>query len=866
VQDAKQATPQEGGQGAAGTGAPRRRDQPLLWHLGVVLAAALLPMIALEAFLLLQLAAAERARHEMEARDAAGRISAAVERELASLESVLKVLASSDLLAAGDIAAFHRRSRAVPRPPGAEIALRTISGRLLASSGEAWGGAAAAREDRRDAETDRAAATTLRTQFSDLVPAGAEARFSVVAPVLVEGRAAFLLSLDVPAIAMQAVLAGAGVPARMVGSLLDRRGTIITRSQEPERFVARRLPLDAAPLSAPGRQGWLRTTDLEGRRVALAYSRSDITGWTSIVFLPAADFEAPLRRSLWTAALLGAALALLAAALASLAARRIAHALGALAGIAEAKGQEQAPPLATPVREVNRVGDALARARAEAAQRAGEREELLRMFDQAQVMVRDPSGRASLWTSGKERLLGWTPAEVLGRDCHVLLRTEFPRPRAEIEAEFLRRGEWQGELRLHHRDGRALTVASRWSLRRDAGGAPLAVVESCNDITALREAEDALRGSRDLLASILAGSADPILATDGAGRLVVMNEPAARAFGVPLATAPGRRLGEIASAEAGAVEETAREVLASGEPRAVEFELAGAEGGARSFMATLAPWRHDRGDVTGVVCVAREVTHRRRAEARMREMQGELLHVSRLSAMGAIASAMAHELNQPLTACANFANAARRMLAAGVPQRQDDLADALAALEEASEQAVLAGQIVRRMRSFVTRDDGDKRPTALNAVIRDAAALALLDAREMGVSARLDLDPADPVALCDRVQVQQVVVNLVRNAVEAMREVPRRELVLASRVSGEELVEVSVADTGPGLRPAVAERLFEPFVSTKPGGMGVGLWICRSIVEEHGGTLLVAANPGGGSVFRFTLPAMRNEERTPDAE
>jgi two-component system sensor kinase FixL len=250
-------------------------------------------------------------------------------------------------------------------------------------------------------------------------------------------------------------------------------------------------------------------------------------------------------------------------------------------------------------------------------------------------------------------------------------------------------------------------------------------------------------------------------------------------------------------------------------------------------------------------------------------MQAELLHVSRLTAMGAVASAMAHELNQPLTACANFAGAARRLLGppGEAPPRPGDLAEARGAMAEAAEQAVLAGQIVRRMRAFLTRGESEKRATAMNGVLRDAAALALLDGRETGVAARLELDPAGPVALCDRVQVQQVVVNLVRNAVEAMRGAPRRALVLASRAASPApgLVEVSVADTGPGLRPEVAERLFEPFVSTKRGGMGVGLWICRSIVEEHGGTLSVAANPGGGSVFRFTLPALPGAGGAADA-
>ena len=365
---------------------------------------------------------------------------------------------------------------------------------------------------------------------------------------------------------------------------------------------------------------------------------------------------------------------------------------------------------------------------------------------------------------------------------------------------------------------------------------------------------------------MLAGSADPIFASDAAGRLALVNDPAARAFDIEASSALGRRLSDLASPSTSAVEETTREVLRTGAAQSIEFELPEPQGDqVRSFVATVAPWRGERGEVTVVVCVARDVTHRRRVEARIRAMQAELLHVSRLTEMGAVASAMAHELNQPLTACANFTNAARRMLSVGAALNQESLDEALLAMEEAAEQAVLAGQIVRRMRAFLTRGDSEKQLAELNAVVRDAAALALVDARQRGVTVRFHFDPANPCALCDRVQVQQVLVNLMRNAVEAMRDETRRELTVSSRAIGTELVEISVADTGAGVQVDVAGRLFEPFVSTKPGGMGVGLWICRSIVEEHGGTLSVGANPGGGTIFRFTLPAVPHRGNDADA-
>ena len=222
-----------------------------------------------------------------------------------------------------------------------------------------------------------------------------------------------------------------------------------------------------------------------------------------------------------------------------------------------------------------------------------------------------------------------------------------------------------------------------------------------------------------------------------------------------------------------------------------------------------------------------------------------------------MATALAHELNQPLTAVANFADAGRRLLAGDAASDPERLEAARDAMAEAAEQAVRAGEIVRRLRGFSAQGDAEKRPTDVNALVEESAALALVGTREQGVEARLDLDPGAPPVMADRVQIQQVVVNLVRNAVEAVRDAPRRELVVATAALDEGAeVGISVADTGPGLSEEVADRLFEPFVTTKRHGMGVGLSLCRSIVEEHGGRLLAEANPGGGTVFRVILPAL----------
>ena len=242
-----------------------------------------------------------------------------------------------------------------------------------------------------------------------------------------------------------------------------------------------------------------------------------------------------------------------------------------------------------------------------------------------------------------------------------------------------------------------------------------------------------------------------------------------------------------------------------------------------------------------------------RSEAqRLREAQAEMQRVARLNEMGVLAAELAHEVNQPLAAAANFAEAAIRLLPTG------DVAPAVEAarqaMRDAADQAVRAGGILRRLRGFLAPSDNSWQEVDVNALVRDAASLAVPDARRQGIALRLDLAGDLPFVAMDRVQIGQVVVNLVRNAVEAMQDGGRREVTLTTKAAGQDCVAISVADTGPGLSPDVRDRIFDPFVTTKPDGMGVGLTICRDIVEEHGGGLEYAPNPDGGTVFLVHLP------------
>jgi two-component system sensor kinase FixL len=244
-----------------------------------------------------------------------------------------------------------------------------------------------------------------------------------------------------------------------------------------------------------------------------------------------------------------------------------------------------------------------------------------------------------------------------------------------------------------------------------------------------------------------------------------------------------------------------------------------------------------------------DVTRQWQAEADVQRMQTELIHVSRFSAMGTMAATLAHELNQPLTAVSNFLGGAKRIAAA----RDDTPVQLLAALEAAESGAQRAGEIVRRLRELVSRGTVSIVAQPLRRLIEEASVLAFVDEKLLGIRHRLEVDPDAPWVIADRVQIEQVLINLVRNAIDAMAQSKEREILISTRGDGN-MVEISVADAGPGIPPENIENLFSQFMTTKSGGMGIGLPICRTIVEAHGGKIWAENRPEGGSVFRFTLP------------
>ena len=284
----------------------------------------------------------------------------------------------------------------------------------------------------------------------------------------------------------------------------------------------------------------------------------------------------------------------------------------------------------------------------------------------------------------------------------------------------------------------------------------------------------------------------------------------------------------------------------------------------------------------------RDLTERQEAELRVHDLQSVLAHVQRVSEMGTLATSLAHELNQPLTAIANYVETARDMLEKNVENISairesldrsaaantkgvttiDGLLDANAeaisivreALDECASQSVRAGQIVRRLRDFIARGESERRIESLQRLITEASALALVGAGDQNVEVDVRLDPVADRVLVDRIQIQQVLLNLIRNAIEAMEDSLVRRLLIYSEREAGGVIRITVADSGPGLAEDVARRLFEPFQTTKESGMGLGLSISATIIDAHGGRIWAEPSKLGGTAFHFTVIDADSEE------
>lgn len=369
-----------------------------------------------------------------------------------------------------------------------------------------------------------------------------------------------------------------------------------------------------------------------------------------------------------------------------------------------------------------------------------------------------------------------------------------------------------------------------------------------------RRVEAAARRDASLLASVVGAAPDAIITIDKSGLIQSFNPAAERIFGYAAAETIGRNVKVLMPSHFSERHDGfIANYLRTGEKRIIGIGrvVVGLRKNGATFPMELAVGETRAGDDRIFTGFVRDITHRQQSDQRLQELQAELLHISRLSDMGQLASALAHELNQPLTAIANYAQACRLLLSKGPPA---DPARIFDLSEKIVDQAERAGQIIRRLRGFVEKREIERLSHDLNRLVEEACALALVGARDEGVNVVFDLVRDLPPVQVDKVQIQQIVVNLVRNAVEAMRSAERRELIVATARAAPDMVEVTVRDSGAGIATEIADRLFQPFVTTKTGGMGVGLSICLSIAEAHGGQLTAGPAVGGGTLFKLTLP------------
>ena len=373
------------------------------------------------------------------------------------------------------------------------------------------------------------------------------------------------------------------------------------------------------------------------------------------------------------------------------------------------------------------------------------------------------------------------------------------------------------------------------------------------EIVERERAEEALRRSETHFRSLTENALDLITVVNRDGTIRYASPSNSRVLGYPSeALLTENLVSRVHPDDQALVLETfARVSQTAGVSDPIEVRVQHADGSWRVLEARTNNLLDDP-VMGGLVINSRDVTDRKQAEELARHHQAELAHALRVSTIGELAAGLAHEINQPLAAIVSYAKGCARRIrtGAGAP------GDLLGAVEEIAAQAVRADQIVRRLRDFVRKQDPRRERVDPNHLVREAVRLVASEGRQRQVALRLDLAPHVPAVWADGIQIEQVILNLIRNAFEAMQtvDVADRGLVVRTAPSGEAAVEIAVSDAGPGITPEHADAVFDPFFTTKPDGLGIGLAISRSIVEAHGGRLWATPNPQRGATFHFTIP------------
>jgi PAS domain S-box-containing protein len=470
------------------------------------------------------------------------------------------------------------------------------------------------------------------------------------------------------------------------------------------------------------------------------------------------------------------------------------------------------------------------------------------------IFVRDMNDVITYWNRGAEELYGWRKEEALGKVTHQLLQTIFPMPLEGIMSQLFRTNRWSGDLIHTKRDGTTAIVASRWSVQRDGEGHAIGTMETNNDITESKRAEEALARQANLLEQ----THDAILVWEFPQTITYWNLGAEQLYGFSKQEALGRLSHELLQT----VHPVPRPVFEATLERDGQWtgELTQTTRDGRRIVVESRHVLIRQADGRRLVLETnRDITERKlaeadrkRAEESLRNVQMELAHVNRVATLGELAASIAHEVNQPLSGVVINGNACLRWLAGGSP----NLDEAREAASRIVRDGKRAGDVVARIRALATKSSTVKERLNMNEAIQEVVGLARDEVRRNGVKLRTELAGGLSPVLGDRVQLQQVLLNLVMNGVEAMNTVEEgpRDLVIETQDDEADQVRVTVQDSGVGLDPESMERIFDAFYTTKDQGMGMGLSISRSIIQNHGGRLWAAANDGPGTNFQFTVP------------
>jgi PAS domain S-box-containing protein len=507
------------------------------------------------------------------------------------------------------------------------------------------------------------------------------------------------------------------------------------------------------------------------------------------------------------------------------------------------------------------------------------------------IFVRELDETITYWNTGAEERYGWTREQALGKVSHQLLHTVFPAPLDAITEELLHTGRWEGELVHTRRDGSKVVVASRWSLQTDERGRPLATLETNNDITEQKRASAELQASERKYRNIFQAVGVSIWEEDFSEVKAAID--ALKAQGVSdfrryLAEHPEFTRQTIAMVKVLNVNDATVELfgartkddllvslnrvfLPETEGAFAQTLIAMAEG-RTSFAAetALLSLKGERLEVMFTITFATEpaamdsvlvsivdITKRKRSQEALERAQAELAHVNRISTLGVLTASIAHEVSQPIAATVVNAEAASRWLTASPPNFER----AQRALNAIVHDSKRAGEILSRIRSLVKKAPVKRERLDINTVIVEVIGLTHGEVQRNGVTLRTQLQPALPPVLGDRTQLQQVVLNFILNAVDATSSLDKyRRNVVISAAEDSSNVMVAVRDTGVGLQEGDGDHLFQPFYTTKASGMGMGLSICRSIIEAHGGRVWAARNPESGATFQFVLPTQHTQD------